>query len=157
VIEAEARVVAKEGELAWVEASRRSACDRCSLAGGCGTSVLARLFDRRTTRLRAIDPVGTRVGDWVSIGLDEGAMLRGALLVYAVPLGGLILGAVLANATLGAGDLTGLLGAGGGFLGALAWSRDRSARFRYDERFHPIVLHRLRPATTSDPRPAPRS
>jgi len=83
-------------------------------------------------------------GDAVMVGLAEGALLRGALLVYLLPLALLLAGALLGQAAFaGAGEepviLSGATGLGLGFLAARVLSR----RWRGDARFQPVVVRRL--------------
>lgn len=118
MIEEQARVVRVQGDIAEVIAERQSACNSCSVRGGCGTSLLAEWFPRRRLTFQLRNDIGAGLGDAVIVGLDERLLQRGALLLYATPLGGLLLGAVLGErlaphiglpAELGA-VLTGLLG-----------------------------------------------
>ena len=74
------------------------------------------------------------VGDSVVVGLDEGLLQRGSLLLYALPLGGLLLGALLGErlflrlglATELGAVLAGLLG----LIGALLFVRRTSQHGR---------------------------
>lgn len=52
----------------------------------------------RTTRVRAISTLSLQTGDSVIIGLAEGALLRGSLLVYLLPMALLLVGALLGQA-----------------------------------------------------------
>jgi len=83
-------------------------------------------------------------GDAVIVGLAEGALLRGSLLVYLLPIVLLLAGALLGQAAFaGAGEepviLSGAVGLGLGFLAARVVSR----RLRSDTRFQPMVMRRL--------------
>lgn len=149
MIETEAWVVASEGDFVWVEAAQGSTCEGCHVAGGCGTSVLGQLFGRRPYRLRAVNPVGADIGDRVAIGLDERAFLRGSLLVYALPLLGLVVGGLIAVGLMGEGDTSAVLGGGLGLVLGLSWSRIRSQGLARDHRFQPIVLRRILPSIST--------
>ncbi len=146
----EQAVVMEVGEgYAWVETQRRSACGACATSEGCGTAVLAKAWGDRRVRVRAIsDLPSLQPGDNVIVGLAEGALLSGSLLVYLLPLVLLLAGAMLGQAVFaGAGDepvmLSGAVGLGLGFWVARAWSR----RWRDDARFQPVVLRRSAVAT----------
>ena len=137
----EAAVVVEAGVgYAWVETRRRSACGACSASDGCGTATLAKVWGDRRVRVRAISALPLRPGDAVIVGLVEGALLRGSLLVYLLPLALLLAGALLGQAAFaGAGEepviLAGAMGLGLGFLAAHIASR----RWRSDARFQPVV------------------
>ena len=132
-------VTALDGPYAWVETQRRSACGQCGTAG-CGTGALAQVLGRKTTRIRVWNSQNARVGDSVRLGLDEGALLRGSLWMYLVPLSGLFAGSILYE-TLAqggfvvAGDgytvLAGLAGFAAGLAGAGYGSRRRAGDPRY--------------------------
>ncbi len=144
MIEEQAIVVEVDDGHAWVETQRRSACSACATSEGCSTAMLAKAWGDRTARVQAISTLPLQVGDQVIVGLAEGALLRGSLLVYLLPLALLLAGALLGQAAFaGAGDepvmLSGAAGLGLGFLVARNWSR----RWQDDTRFQPVVLRRL--------------
>ncbi|MFO7641648.1 MAG: SoxR reducing system RseC family protein [Candidatus Competibacteraceae bacterium] len=143
MIEERAMVVAVEEGYVWLETQRRSSCGGCQASGGCGVATLAKLWPGQRTRVRAIAEPGLRPGDEVMVGLAEGALLRGALLVYLLPLALLLAGALLGQAVFaGAGEepvvALGVVGLGLGFLAVRVLSR----RLRRDARFQPVVLRR---------------
>ncbi|MGA7801176.1 MAG: SoxR reducing system RseC family protein [Gammaproteobacteria bacterium] len=147
MIEESARVVALDGEFAWVETERKSACGSCAANKGCGTAALAKVLGQRRTRVRALNRPGAAVGDEVLIGLDERALVRGSLAVYAVPLLALLAGALFGQymaVQLGLADvegttvLAGLAGLGVGLL----WLRGFGRRIQRDGRYQPVILRR---------------
>lgn len=140
MIEQTATVVRTEGSLAWVEAERQSSCGQCAARKGCGTAVLANVLGRRAARMPALNPVAARPGEQVVIGLDESAMLRGAVVVYLLPLLALIGGAVLASP---GGDGLAILGGVGGFLTGLWGLRRFQRRIEYNPRYRPVILRRV--------------
>lgn len=95
MIEERARVIGVEGGIAEVVAEQTEACTACSAKGGCGTSLLAGWFPKRRLVFRLSNDIGASAGDTVIIGLEEGYLQRGSALLYAVPLVGLLLGAVI--------------------------------------------------------------
>ena len=141
----ESGIVVEAGDgYAWVETRRRSACGACSASEGCGTATLAKVWGDQRTRVRAIATLPLRPGDAVIVGLAEGALLRGSLLIYLLPIVLLLAGALLGQAAFaGAGEepviLSGAVGLGLGFLAARVVSR----RLRSDARFQPVVMRRL--------------
>lgn len=130
MIEAEARVVAADCDYAEVVTLRQSACGSCTASKGCGTSLIAAWFPQRELRFRVRNDIGADTGDRVVLGLDEGDLQRGSLLLYAVPLGGLLGGAVAGDQLLPSIGLSAELGAvaGGllGLIGALRFVRSKS-------------------------------
>ncbi|MBI5462336.1 MAG: SoxR reducing system RseC family protein [Gammaproteobacteria bacterium] len=151
MIEEFAQVVATEGEFVWVETQRQSTCGGCAANQACGTATLAKVLGTRRTRVRALNPAwnhdGAQVGDTVVIGLDETALIRGSLAVYAMPLltlfAGGIVGALLSDRwAVGGETLT--LGLGVvGLIAGLLWLKGFSRRIRDDSRYQPVVLRRV--------------
>ena len=144
MIEEPAVVVEAGDGYAWVETRRRSSCGACAASGDCGTAALAKLWSDRRMRVRAISALPLRPGEMVIVGLAEGALLRGSLLVYLSPIVLLLAGALLGQAAFaGAGEepvvLASAVGLGLGFLVARVLSR----RLRSDARFQPVVVRRL--------------
>jgi len=134
MIEERARVLRVRGDTAEIVTDRHPACGNCAAKSGCGTSLLAAWFPRRHLTFELRNDIGAQPGDSVVVGLDEGLLQRGSLLLYALPLGGLLLGAVLGErlflglglaAELGA-VLAGLLG----LIGALLLVRRTSQHGR---------------------------
>lgn len=141
-------MVALEGDCAWVETQRRSACGNCLAEHGCGTGALAGFFAQRRARVRALNRPGARVGDAVVVGLREDALVRGSLAMYLLPvlalLGGGLAGEALAGAAGlvardGAAVVAGLLGLAAGLLGVRRYAQ----RVPGDERYQPVVLRRV--------------
>jgi sigma-E factor negative regulatory protein RseC len=148
VIEETARVVALEGDVALVETQRSSACGSCTVGSGCGTALIGRFFGHRAVRTRARNRAGARVGQQVVLGLDETAMLKGALALYLVPLLGLLAGAILGRELAEAWQLTlveplATLMAFGGLFGGLAWARRFGCGAARDGRYQAVVLRTL--------------
>lgn len=80
------KVVAVTGEHAWVQTIRTSACQSCAARNGCGQKVLASATGGRANQVRVVNSVDARVGEEVTLGIDESALLGASLLVYALPL-----------------------------------------------------------------------
>lgn len=119
MISEQGRVVAVNGDSAWVRTIRAKACDSCSVRGGCGQKVLASASGGRANQVLVRNHLGARVGDEVTIAIEESALLRASLLVYALPLGLMLAGVVAGQQWLpgqDAGAITGALaGLGAGF------------------------------------------
>lgn len=147
MIEESARVVGTEGAFVWVETQRQSTCGGCVANQACGTATLAKVLGTRRTRVRALNHGGARIGDTVVIGLDERALLRGSLAVYAMPLlllfAGGIVGAVLSERWALDGEALTLALGVAGLMAGLLWLKGFSRRIRDDQRYQPVVLRRV--------------
>ncbi len=136
MIEQHARVVAIEGDVALLQTESQSACGSCQANSTCGTGLLAKLFPARARQpLRLpIDHLARRPlpGQRVVLGIDEGYLQRNTVLLYAVPLLGLLGGAVLGDlfgaggAAGGGSELAAILGGLSGLTAAIFWVRWRS-------------------------------
>lgn len=130
MIEATGIVRELEGSQALVEVQRRTACGGCASQDGCGTSVIAAWFGRRPSRLWVRAPTPVRVGETVVVSLPEAMLLQASLLMYLLPVlglvGGAALGSLLAGAATG-GDLPGIAGGVLGLLAGLGASHARAA------------------------------
>lgn len=154
MIEQEAVVVSVSDGKAEVEIRRQTACGGCQAGGACGTSLIAQLFERRINFLSVDNAAAAVPGDRVVIGLDDSVLQRASFIVYALPLIGLLLGALfgemLAEIFRAASReplaiFMGLLG----MLAALAWVRRYSQRCHDDPRYRPRILRVLpRPIIT---------
>ncbi|MFW2374164.1 MAG: SoxR reducing system RseC family protein [Gammaproteobacteria bacterium] len=86
MIEETATVVAVEGAYALLQTQRQSACQSCSVKTGCGTSVLSQVVGQRSSQLKVENTLQLKVGDEVVIGLLENSLVKGSLLIYALPI-----------------------------------------------------------------------
>ncbi|MEA3410316.1 MAG: SoxR reducing system RseC family protein [Pseudomonadota bacterium] len=145
------RVVRVDGPWAWVETERVSTCGGCAARSGCGTSVLASVLGRRTTRVRAINQAGAVPGDRVNVAVRDGQIVRGSLAVYGLPVVLMIVFAMVGKGmTQGEGGsiLMGMAGLAAGF----AWVRYLSSRASQDPDHQPVVVG-LIPSEGLGPRP----
>ena len=147
MIEESATVVRTEGELAWLETRRKSACGSCSVNKGCGTSVLAKVMGNKTTLVCALNRAEAKAGEQVIVGIEDQALVRGSLAVYAVPLLALLGGAMLGDYLQGMAGMSGeglvILGALSGFGVGFGWLRRYARQISRDERYQPVVLRRV--------------
>ena len=86
MIEETASVVAVEGQYALMQTQRQSACHSCSVKTGCGTSVISQVVGQRSSQFKVENTLDVKVGDEVVIGLMENSLVKGSLLVYALPI-----------------------------------------------------------------------
>ena len=141
MLEEKGIVLSVSGQTAEVAPESKAACGSCSAKAGCGTSLLADLFPQRKRALMASNPVHAQVGDRVVIGLDENALQLASLLIYLVPLlgliGGAILGAWLSPEFAESGSI--VLGMAG-FMGVLILVRKYSRHLSGNNRFQARIL-----------------
>ncbi len=146
MIEETGRVVAVEPDAVWVETLRRSACESCTARNGCGHKLLDSERAGSRARLRVLNPdMVLCTGDQIVLGIPEGALVRGALMIYLMPLLLLFAGALLGSQlSLNQTDLSAPLGVAGlavGFLINRWYSQSRAA----DPRLQPHIMRRLCP------------
>ncbi len=147
MIEENAEVMRVDDTGVWVETQRRSTCSSCAARSGCGTSVIAKVLGNRRSLIRVLSKIAVQVGDQVVIGIDERALVKGSLAVYALPILLLLLGAFFGefgarqglwnNAEL-ASIVLGILGLACG----LYWLRRFTQRIINDDQYQPIVIRR---------------
>jgi len=114
------KVVAIKGTQAWVRTIRASACQSCSARSGCGQKVLASASGGRANQVLVENVIGAGVGDEVTLGIDEQALLGASIMVYALPLLLMVAGSLCGHYLAGGGDAVAVAGAvvglAGGFL-----------------------------------------
>lgn len=146
MIEERGEVTAVNPPYAQVVTQRRSSCGSCSVKG-CGTGALSQVFAARSQALRVLNPIGARTGEQVVLGLEEGALLRGSLAVYIVPLLTMIAGGVLGEALAPAlaihvAEYLSLPAALAGLAAGFFWVRRFGRRMMNDPRFMAVILRR---------------
>ena len=111
MIEEYGQVVQVSGDRVEITVQRQGACGSCSAKNGCGTSLVASLFPQRRLRFWLKNDIGAKPGDQVVLGLDEHHLQQGTLLLYALPLVGLLPGAMAGEALFPFFGLSAELGA----------------------------------------------
>lgn len=142
MIENSARVARVEGTDAWIEASRPVGCGHCHENPAC-SGHRAESSDRGAGGLiKVANPIGARPGEFVVVGVLDGAVWRVALWVYLVPLG-LALGGALLGSFLGnASDPVTALGAGFGLATGFLLTRLVQNGTAVRQKCRPAILRR---------------
>jgi sigma-E factor negative regulatory protein RseC len=141
------KVIALKGQKAWVQTIRASACESCSVRNGCGQRVLASASSGRANQVLVDNHLGARVGDDVTVAIAESALLSASLLVYALPLLLMVMGAVLGQQWFPAQDTGAIAGAIGGLSGGFVLAR--FGQSRVGARFEPALVNIVPVSQTS--------
>lgn len=132
------RVVAVNGNRVWVQTIRGSACGSCSARHGCGQRALAEVTGGRANQVLVTNNLGARVGDEVTLAIEESALLGASLLVYAFPLLGLVAGTVMAHQFSGGVESASMLGGVAGLVAGFLVTR--RVQSRSSARYEPRLL-----------------
>jgi len=96
MITEQAIVTRCNGKQVELELQRGSACAECELSQGCGTGALGRLLGKRSEPLVIETDHVLQPGDRLQLGLSESALVKASLIVYGLPLLGMIVAGLLA-------------------------------------------------------------
>ncbi len=147
MIEEQAEVVEIIGDQLVLQAQTQSACGSCSASKGCGTSVLSKVVGRKFTRFQAENNIDAAVGDTVIVGISEDALLRGPVVMYVIPILGMLFFALAADALLETPvDYRDLAIAASGIMGLIFGSLISKWYFQRQtskQRFAPVVLRKI--------------
>jgi sigma-E factor negative regulatory protein RseC len=147
MIEEQAQVVEIRGAQLVLQAQTQSACGSCAASKGCGTSVLSKVVGRKFTRFQAQNSIDAEVGDTVVVGISEDALLKGSVVMYIIPILGMLVFALAADYFLAAlveyRDLaiavSGIMGLVFGSLLSKWYFQRQASR----QRFTPVVLRKI--------------
>jgi sigma-E factor negative regulatory protein RseC len=140
MIEAIATVVGTKSGVVRVEYQRSSACGHCQQASSCNISASAEDDKKDTQIIEISSSLAVEIGQQVRIGMPESGLLKGALLVYILPLFFIIVGAAIGQYLAAAdADWPSIAGAAiGGVIGFML-IRMRSATLTNEE-YQPVIL-----------------
>ncbi|AKJ41579.1 SoxR-reducing system protein RseC [Pragia fontium] len=143
-----ATVIDWQQGIATLRCEQRSGCSSCQSQQTCGTRVLNKLGPQVVHDLKIPVSQPLSIGQRVELGIPESGVLLSALLVYIVPLLGILLCASVFYSFAGS-DIAAVLGAliGGGLGFMLA--RFYAAKLATHASVHPIVLQIAIPAVNS--------
>jgi len=143
MIEEQGRVIALEPGAVWVETLRKSTCSGCAAKSGCGQGLMDRLGVREQRgTLRALSDLQLQIGDSVVVGIREDVLLRGAFLVYLLPLL-MLFAASLVATQLALTEPFVIIAGLGGFMVSWLWVRKRSQKSAGDAALQPVVLRAM--------------
>ena len=142
------RVVAVENNGIWVETLKQSACASCAAKSGCGQKLLGERFPgANMTFVKAFFHDSNQdgrwqVGDEALFGIEESALVKGALLVYIVPIITMFLGAYIFMQLTGSDTYTALgalIGLAFGGVGISIFNRN----IKYQRTYQPVVISKM--------------
>lgn len=145
MIETQAKVVRTDGDVAYVEARNSSGCGSCGSGTECGTALLSQIFGGSRREFRVLNAVGARTGENVVIGLEDGALLKGSMAMYLLPLALLFAGAISGVSLApdaGLRDLYSIFGGGAGLVAGFAWVKLYALRLGANRYFQPVILRK---------------
>lgn len=88
-------VAVGDGENAWVETTRQSSCGGCESSSGCGTATFSKVLGNKPFRVQVKNPIHAKVGEQVVIAVSENGLMKGAAMLYMIPLLALFLFALV--------------------------------------------------------------
>ena len=140
MIEAIATVIATKSGIVSVEYKRSSACGHCQQESSCNISSMAKEEKNDAQIIDVACSLELEVGQQVRIGIPENGLLKGALLVYILPLFFIMLGAAIGQyLSVADAEWPSVAGAFlGGSVGFLLM-RFKSARLTKAE-YKPVIL-----------------
>jgi sigma-E factor negative regulatory protein RseC len=135
MLEEAGSVVALDGNKAWVQTIRKSACSSCEARNGCGQGVLASISDGKANQVLVDNTLNLQVGDDVLLGIPEDMLVRASFVVYFLPLLTMIFAAAAIEKWLLVGDgwvaAAGGVGLFVGFVIVRMYSRSHSNNQRF--------------------------
>ncbi len=147
MIEEQAQVIEIKGNRLFLQAQTQSSCGSCSVSKGCGTSLLAKVVGRKFTHFQAENNINAKVGDTVIVGINEDALLKGSVMMYALPVAAMLFFALLADYFLGAvSQYRDLMIAATSIMGLILGSLISKWYFNRQhsvQRFAPVVLRKI--------------
>ncbi len=150
MITEQAIVLRAAGPQVELELQRDSSCNGCELVDGCGVGALGRLLGRRRKSLVIDTDRRLQPGDRVVLAVPERALVRMSLLVYGLPLVGLLGGALLPAALWpGASDALAVVFGATGFAVGVKLAAWRSAWLPRSVLLPKIVDIEVNPANRS--------
>ena len=139
MIKERAIVTRREGSQVVIEMQRQGVCGHCELNNGCGTGAIGRLLGHRQKPLKITSKMDLKPGDQVILGIQDRAYLNASLVIYGLPLLGLICGGLLSQWVFGASDFSAFAGAAIGLTLCLI-SSNKISRYRFSQQLNPEIL-----------------
>ncbi len=137
MIEERATVIEVSDGYIWLDIECRSTCVGCNASSRCEGGILSEIYRNKLIWVQAPSYISLQPGDKVVISMDDGLLLRGALLFYLLPLVFLLFGVTLGKALFALADecaliFSGIIGTLFGFfmVRKLAWRCIKNAKYQ---------------------------
>lgn len=135
------QVIAEEGDKVWVQTQSKTGCSSCKVSSTCGSGIVNKAFSHKVFVTPLKNTINAHINDEVEVGIPEDLVLKASLVVYLLPLIGLILALALSslmlpNLTELGSIMSATLGLIVGFLGVRWFARRKSAR----QELQPVLL-----------------
>ncbi|WP_140921392.1 SoxR-reducing system protein RseC [Limnobaculum xujianqingii] len=134
-----ATVIDWQQGIATLRCEQQAGCSSCQSKASCGTRVLNKLGPQVIHDLQIPVEQPLSPGQRVELGIPESGVLLSALLVYMVPLLGILLCSGLFYYGLGS-DIAAIIGAIVGGVSGFVIARFYAAKFATNASVHPIIL-----------------
>lgn len=120
MLEMRAIIIQVEGDEASVQPLSTGGCGHCDSEGGCGSGKLTKLFCSNKPRLFKVSNVArAKAGDEVQVSIPDGALLRGAIKMYVLPLILLLAGGIAGVSLAGETAVRDVYAVAGAVIGLL--------------------------------------
>ena len=86
-----------EGDLAWVNTANKLSCSSCKVESTCGNGILEKYLAGKVFISKIKNELDAKVGDQVEIAIPVSSVTRASLIVYCLPLLGLLIGAFIGD------------------------------------------------------------
>ncbi|MEO1888371.1 MAG: SoxR reducing system RseC family protein [Cycloclasticus sp.] len=147
MIEEAATVKSVKEQSVKVLTTKSSACNQCSEADSCSTSVLAKFFGNKEIELQLFSDVPLKIGDEVLLGIEETVFIRLTVLIYFLPLCSLLIFATLGQFVVELFDVSNespvILGAMIGFASCYFAIKFYIKHYFGAEKINPVILKKL--------------
>ncbi|TKI06779.1 SoxR-reducing system protein RseC [Martelella alba] len=145
MIKAWTTVVCWQRGIAQLRCDQRAGCQGCGSKDLCGAGVLDRQGTDRHILVRSNQPLVP--GQRVEVGISEGSLLRSAMLVYLLPLVGLLGCAAFAQGLFHT-DLAAACGGAAGVGGGMWLARVLARRIAVRREYQPVIVQTALPPSS---------
>lgn len=142
-----ATVIDWQRGVATLRCEQRAGCSSCQSSATCGTRVLNKLGPQVIHDLKIPVEQPLSIGQRVELGIPESGVLLSAMLVYIVPLLGILLFSSLFYFFIGS-DIASIIGALVGGLAGFFVARFYAGRLSTNVSVHPVILQIAIPSIT---------
>lgn len=125
--------------IAIVHTENKLACSSCQVSNSCGNGIVEKYLSEKIFTSEIPNILGAKIGDKVVIEIKKSSITRASLIVYFVPLLGLIFLSIIASFLGYSENITILFGLTGLFFGFLV-TKYYNLKIANDESFSPTMV-----------------